>query len=75
MDDQLTPSSIYELVAEEDFKKHFHLGGFNATKELIDLCPIGENSYVLDEDGTCLIANQRSPLLTARAKPQYQSRR
>ena len=28
MDDRLTPSSIYELVAEVGFKKYFHLGGF-----------------------------------------------
>jgi len=48
MDNQLTPSSIYELVAEVGFKKYFHLGGFDATRELVDLCPVGENSYVLD---------------------------
>lgn len=48
MGDRLTPSSIYELVAEVGFKKYFHLGGFDATRELIDLCPISECSYVLD---------------------------
>jgi arsenite methyltransferase len=48
MNDQLTPSGIYELVAEVGFKRHFHLGGFNATRELIGLCPIDEDSYVLD---------------------------
>ena len=48
MDERLTPSSIYELVAEVGFKKYFHLGGFDATKELIDLCPINENSCVID---------------------------
>jgi ubiquinone/menaquinone biosynthesis C-methylase UbiE len=48
MDDRLTPSSIYELVAEVGFKKYFHLGGFDATRTLIDLCPINENSCVID---------------------------
>jgi ubiquinone/menaquinone biosynthesis C-methylase UbiE len=48
MDDRLTPYSIYELVAAVGFKKYFHLGGFDATKELIDLCPINENSCVID---------------------------
>jgi ubiquinone/menaquinone biosynthesis C-methylase UbiE len=48
MGDQLTPSSIYELVAEVGFKKYFHLGGLSATRELIGLCPIRESSYVLD---------------------------
>ena len=48
MDDRLTPSSIYELVAEVGFKKYFHLGGFDATRELIDLCPINANSHVID---------------------------
>ena len=48
MDDRLTPSGIYELIAEVGFKKYFHLGGCDATRELIDLCPINENSYVID---------------------------
>jgi len=48
MDDRLTPSSIYELVAEVGFKKYFHLGGFEATKALIDLCPINARSRVID---------------------------
>ena len=48
MDDRLTPSRIYELVAEVGFKKYFHLGGFDATKALIDLCPINANSHVID---------------------------
>jgi arsenite methyltransferase len=39
---------MYELVAEVGFKRHFHLGGFDATRELIELCPINEDSYVLD---------------------------
>jgi len=48
MDDRLTPSEIYEMIAEVGFKKYFHLGGFDATKELIDLCPINENSRIID---------------------------
>jgi hypothetical protein len=48
MDERLTPSNIYELVAEVGFKKYFHLGGFAATRALIDLCPINENSRVID---------------------------
>ncbi|MCG8347716.1 MAG: hypothetical protein MI924_08050 [Chloroflexales bacterium] len=38
MSDELTPTSIYELVAELGCKKYFHLGGFDATRKLIDLC-------------------------------------
>jgi len=48
MDDKLTPASIYELVAEVEFKKYFHLGGFDATRALIDLCPINANSCIID---------------------------
>ena len=48
MDERLTPTSIYELVAEVGFKKYFHLGGFDATKALIDLCPIHASSRVID---------------------------
>ena len=48
MPDELSPSRIYELVAEVGFKKYFHLGGGVATRELIDLVPIDESSYVLD---------------------------
>jgi ubiquinone/menaquinone biosynthesis C-methylase UbiE len=48
MDERLTPSSIYELVAEVGFKKYFHLGGLDANRELIALCPINANSRVID---------------------------
>jgi ubiquinone/menaquinone biosynthesis C-methylase UbiE len=48
MDDRLTPLSIYELVAEVGFRKYFHLGGFDATRELIDLCLVNENRRVID---------------------------
>ncbi len=48
MDDRLTPSRIYELIAEVGFKKYFHLGGFDATRALIELCPIHAHSHVID---------------------------
>ncbi|MBT8364259.1 MAG: methyltransferase domain-containing protein, partial [Deltaproteobacteria bacterium] len=48
MDNRLTPASIYELVAELGFKKYFHLGGFDATRALIDLCPINASSCIID---------------------------
>lgn len=48
MSGRLTPSSIYELVAEVGFKKYFHLGRFEATRALIDLCLVNENSLVID---------------------------
>ncbi len=48
MNDRLTPTAIYEWVAEMGFKKYFHLGGFDATRALIDLCPIHANSHVID---------------------------
>lgn len=48
MDDRLTPSSIYELIAEVGFKKYFHLGGLDATRALIDLCPVNANSHVIE---------------------------
>jgi arsenite methyltransferase len=46
--EQLSPNLIYELVAEVGFKKYFHLGGIEATRELLDLCNLGKDSYVLD---------------------------
>ena len=48
MDDRLTPSGIYEEIAAVGFKKYFHLGGSDATRALIDLCPINANSRVID---------------------------
>ncbi|MGD9078893.1 MAG: class I SAM-dependent methyltransferase [Desulfobacterales bacterium] len=48
MNERLTPSSIYELIAEVGFKKYFHLGGLDATRALIDLCPVKANSHVID---------------------------
>ena len=48
MDNRLTPPSIYALLAEVGFKKYFHLGGFDATRALIDLCPLDANSHVID---------------------------
>ena len=48
MNDKLTPTGIYELVAEVGFKKYFHLDGLDATKAIVDLCPIKKNSRVID---------------------------
>ncbi len=45
---QLTPAVIYELFAYIGFKRHFHLGGMKATRELIELCHIDRDKYVLD---------------------------
>ena len=36
------------MVAYVGFKKHFHFGGLKATRELIELCHIDRDKYVLD---------------------------
>lgn len=48
MSAQFTLSTMYELVAEVGFKRYFHLGGSQATKELLALCAIRQGSHVLD---------------------------
>lgn len=45
---QLSPEVIYELVAYVGFRKYFHCGGLEATRELVELCHISEGKYVLD---------------------------
>ncbi len=45
---QLSPDVIYELVADVGFRRHFHLGGMEATRELLELCHLSEDQYVLD---------------------------
>jgi arsenite methyltransferase len=45
---QLSPTLIYEMVAKAGFRKHFHLGGFEATKELLELCNIDRTKQVLE---------------------------
>ncbi len=45
---ELSPEVIYELVAYVGFKKHFHLGGLKATRELTGLCHIDRDKYILD---------------------------
>lgn len=47
-DRKLSPDVIYEMVAKVGFRKHFHLGGFEATRELVELCQIDRNKHVLD---------------------------
>ena len=39
-------ASFFDFAAEVGFTKH--IGGIEATEELIELCHIGEASYVLD---------------------------
>lgn len=46
--DQLSPEVIYQLVADVGFRRHFHFGGLEATRELIELCLIDKDKYVLD---------------------------
>ncbi len=46
--DQLSPEVIYQLVADVGFRRYFHFGGPEATRELIELCHIDKDSYVLD---------------------------
>lgn len=46
--DQLSPDVIYRLVADVGFRRYFHFGGPEATRELIELCHIDKDSYVLD---------------------------
>jgi arsenite methyltransferase len=47
-DPQLTPQTIYQLVAEVGFRRHFHLGGMEATRELLARCSLDASTYVLD---------------------------
>jgi SAM-dependent methyltransferase len=47
-EEQLSPAAIYELVAYAGFRKYFHLGGLEATEELIELCHLDKDKYVLD---------------------------
>lgn len=45
---QLTPETIYETIAEIGFKRYFHLGGFTATLELIEMSAIDASRFVLE---------------------------
>ena len=45
---QLSPETIYQLLAEVGFRRHFHLGGLETTKELLDRCRLAPNTRVLD---------------------------
>ena len=46
--EQLSPEAIYKLVAYVGFRKYFHLGGLEATRELVESCHIDGDKYVLD---------------------------
>jgi hypothetical protein len=71
MDERLTPSNIYELVAEVGFKKYFHLGGFAATRALIDLCPINEYWLCFRKDGMLPGPNLSLPRRRSRYFARY----
>ena len=45
---ELSPEVIYEMVAYVGLRKYFHFGGLKATRELMELCPIDRDKYVLD---------------------------
>jgi arsenite methyltransferase len=45
---QLSPDVIYRMVAEVGFRKHFHLGGWEATRQLLESCHLGKDEQVLD---------------------------
>jgi arsenite methyltransferase len=47
-DPQLNPQTSYQLVADVGFRRHFHLGGMEATRELLARCPLDASTYVLD---------------------------
>jgi arsenite methyltransferase len=47
-EDQLSPEVIYQLVADVGFRRYFHFGGLEATRELIEFCHIDKDKYVLD---------------------------
>jgi cyclopropane fatty-acyl-phospholipid synthase-like methyltransferase len=44
----LSPEVIYELVAYVGFRKYFHLGSLKATRELVELCQLDRDKYVLE---------------------------
>lgn len=45
---QLTQAVIYELMARAGFRKYFHFGGVDATRELLNACHIDSQTYILD---------------------------
>jgi arsenite methyltransferase len=46
--EQLSPRIVYSMVAEVGLGRHFHLGGWEATEQLLDLCQLDKEKYVLD---------------------------
>jgi ubiquinone/menaquinone biosynthesis C-methylase UbiE len=46
--EQLSLRVMYEMMAEIGFRRHFHLGGWEATKQLLELCHLDRDSFVLD---------------------------
>jgi ubiquinone/menaquinone biosynthesis C-methylase UbiE len=39
---------MYEMMAGIGFRRHFHLGGWEATTQLLELCHLDRDSFVLD---------------------------
>lgn len=46
--EQLSLSVMYEMMAQIGFRRHFHLGGWEATTQLLELCHLGRDMHVLD---------------------------
>jgi len=46
--EQLSFAVMYKMMAEIGFRRHFHLGGWEATTQLLQLCHLNEHKYVLD---------------------------
>jgi arsenite methyltransferase len=46
--EQLSLKVMYEMMAEIGFRRHFHLGGWDATTQLLQLCNLDQDKYVLD---------------------------
>jgi ubiquinone/menaquinone biosynthesis C-methylase UbiE len=46
--EELSFEVMYKMMAEIGFRRHFHLGGWEATIQLLELCHLDRDKYVLD---------------------------
>jgi len=46
--EQLSLEVMYKMMAELGFRRHFHLGGWEATTQLLESCHLDQDKYVLD---------------------------
>jgi SAM-dependent methyltransferase len=46
--EDLSLAVMYEMMAELGVRRHFHLGGWEATRQLLDLCHLDRDKFVLD---------------------------